>query len=123
MSKDVFRAAVLSIVLTLVVGPNASLLCAAWCAPKAATAGPCEHQDPASAASITTNDSCPDIDASSTALLREDTRRGSSAPWAQQAVLVARSLFAPSPSHSASTGESAQRSLLEARPLVLALRI
>lgn len=118
-----FRAAVLSIVLTLAVGPNASLLCAVWCHPDAAPAGPCEHPDPTSTPSITTNDGCPDIAASSTALVREDTRRGVSAPAAQQAVLVARFQFAPPPTHSASTGESAQRSPLEARPLVVALRI
>jgi len=123
VSKDVFRAAVLSIMLTLVAGPNASLLCALWCHPEAAPAGPCEHPDQTSTPSITANGSCPDIPTSSTALVREDLRRGVSAPAAQQAVLVARFQFAPPPSPSASAGESGQRTALEVRPLVLALRI
>jgi hypothetical protein len=122
VSIDVFRAAVLSIVLALVAGPNASLLCAVWCHPEAATAGPCEHPDPTSTPSIAGNDSCPDIAASSTALVREDVRREVSAP-AQHAVLVARFQFAPPPHHSASAREVANRSTLEARPLDLALRI
>jgi hypothetical protein len=122
VSIDVFRAAVLSIVLALVAGPNASLLCAVWCHPEAATAGPCEHPDPTSTPSIAGNDSCPDIAASSTALVREDVRREVSAP-AQHAVLVARFQFAPPPHHSASAREVANRSTLEAHPLVLALRI
>jgi hypothetical protein len=123
VSIDVFRAAVLSIVLTLVAGPNASLLCAVWCHPEAATAGPCEeHPDPTSTPSITGNDSCPDIVASSTAVVREDVRREVSAA-AQQAVLVARLQFAPPPRHSASARESGQRSTLDVRPLAVALRI
>ena len=120
VSIDVFRAAVLSIVLTLVAGPDASLLCAVWCHPEAATAGPCEHPDPTSTPSITANDSCPDIAASSTALVREDVRRGASA---QQAVLVARFQLARPPSNLASARDAGQRSPLEARPLVLPLRI
>jgi hypothetical protein len=119
----VFRAAVLSIVLTLVAGPNASLLCAVWCHPEAATAGPCEHPDLTSTPSIAGNDSCPDIAVSSTALVREDVRRVVSAPAARHAVPVAPFQFAPPPSQPASARESGQRSGLEARPLVLALRI
>ena len=118
-----FRAAVLSIVLTLAVGSTASLLCAVWCHPEAAAAGPCEHPNPTSTPSVTSNDSCPDIAAASTAFVREDVRRGVSAPDALQAVVVAPFQFTPPPSHPASVRESAQRSLLDARPLVLALRI
>ena len=118
-----FRAAVLSIVLTLAVGPNASLLCAIWCHPEAAAAGPCEHPNPTGTPSVTSNASCPDIAAASTAFVREDVRRGVSAPDALQAVVVAPFQFTPPPSYPTSVRESAQRSLLDARPLVLALRI
>jgi hypothetical protein len=123
VSIDVFRATVLSIVLTLVAGQNASLLCAVWCHPEAAAAGPCEHPDQTSTPSITQNGSCPDIPASSIALVREDVRRGVSAPAAQHAAPVVRFQFAHLPSHSASAGESGQRTAPEARPLVLPLRI
>lgn len=118
-----FRAAVLSIVLAVGAGPNASLLCPVWCHPDAATAGTCEHQDRTSTPRVTANDCCADIAAPSTALVREDVRRGAADPAAQQALLVARFQFAPPPSHPASARESGQRSPLETRPLVLALRI
>ena len=122
MSIDVFRAAVLSIVLMVVAGPHASLLCAVWCHP-AATAGPCEHRDPTTAPTVTANDSCADIVAASTAFVREDVRRGASAAQAHQAVDVAPFQFGPPPNHAVSVRESGQRAPLGARPLVLALRI
>jgi hypothetical protein len=39
------RAAVLSIVLTLVIGPNAGALCSVWCHPEQAATSSCPHQD------------------------------------------------------------------------------
>jgi hypothetical protein len=122
VSTEVFRAAVVSIVLTLVAGPNASLLCVVWCHPQAATAGPCEHPTPTSTPSITSNDSCPDVTVASTAVVREDLRRGVSAPD-PQAVDSAPFQFAPPPRVRASADEAARLVRLDARPLVLALRV
>jgi hypothetical protein len=42
-SINVFRAALVSVVLTLATGPNAGLLCTAWCVD--ATSTGCPHQD------------------------------------------------------------------------------
>lgn len=117
-----FRAAVFSIVLTLVAGPNASLLCAVWCHPQAATAGPCEHPTPTSAPSLRSNDSCPDVTAPSMAVAREDVRRGGSAPD-PHAVDAAPFQFASQPRVRSSVDEAARVFRFDARPLVLALRI
>lgn len=113
-----FRAAVFSIVLTLAVGPNASLLCAIWCHPDAAAAGPCEHPQTTSIPSVTTDDSCPAIAAGSTAFVREDMRRGVSTSHAQNAVVVPPFQFTPPPRHLVSTREAAQSPPIETRPLV-----
>jgi hypothetical protein len=122
-SIDVFRAAVLSIVLTLAVGPNASLLCAVWCHPDAASTGSCEHPDPTSTPSVNAKDGCPDIAAGTSALVREEMRRGVSASDGQHAVVVPPFQFVPPPTPPEFGREPGQHPPLEARPLVLALRI
>jgi len=121
VSIDVFRAAVLSIVLTLVAGPNSSLLCAVWCHPETATAGPCEHPDPMSTPSITSNDSCPDIPAVTTAFVREDVRRGVFSSEGQAPVPPFQ--FVAPPESSAFGRELRRHPPREARPLVVTLRI
>ena len=123
VSKNVFRAAVLSIVLTLMAGPNASLLCAVWCHPEAATAGSCEHPNPTSTPNVAAKDSCPDITAASTTFVREDVRRGVSSPQAHRAVAVASFQLAPPATQATPNRHAAPAAALEARPLVLALRI
>ena len=121
-SIDVFRAAVLSIVLTLAVGPNASLLCAVWCHPDAAT-GSCEHRDQTIIPSVNAKDGCPDIAPGASALVREEVRRGVSASDSQYAAVVAPSQFVPPPTPPEFGREPGQHLPLEARPLILALRI
>ena len=116
-----FRAAVFSIVLTLVAGPNASLLCAVWCHLQTANAGSCEHPTPTDTPSLTSNDSCPDVTAVSTAVVRDDVRRGASAPD-PQAVRVAFQ-FAPQPRVRSSVDEAARVFRLDGGPLGRALRI
>lgn len=123
MSIGVFRTAVLSIVLTFVAGPNASLLCAVWCHPEPAAAGPCEHRDPTGTPSVTTNHGCPEIAAGTAALVREEVRRGVSTSDGQHAVVVPPFHFVPPPTPPEFGPEPGQHPPLEARPLVLALRI
>lgn len=118
-----FRVAVLSIVMTLAAGPGASLLCVLWCHPQAAAAEPCGHRGTTSAPGVTTNDGCPDISAGSTAFVREDLLRGVFTPQAQHAVVVPPFQFTPPSRHAALSRTTTQSRQLEARPLVLALRI
>ena len=119
-STHVFRAAVVSIVLTLAVGQNAALLCSVWCHPPEAATGVCEHP-PVTSPSVTGNDSCTVRAAEATALVREDVRRGAT-PDAQHGVVVAWFQFGPPPAHSTS-GRQLRQTPLRASPLILALRI
>lgn len=70
-----FRAVVLSIVLTLVAGSPAWLACGSWCQ-SGANAGGCEHTEPPGRAAA---DNCPDMTSTATASVPEDARRGSPA--------------------------------------------
>ena len=113
-----FRPALLSIVLTLAVGPNASLLCEAWCH-DAAPAG-CAHQESMTSSSASSPDNC---QSDLVAAVREDARRAAAAPGAQHVVVVPRFRLAPSPAGVLPGFESGRQRLLEERPLVIALRI
>ena len=123
VSIDVFRAALVSIVLTLTLGQNAALLCVVWCHPQHGVNGACEQQVPTTSPSVTANESCARVAAAPTAFVREDGRRVASVSHAQQGIVVAPFQFVAPPSFSAHGLEHAQSTALEARPLVLALRI
>lgn len=117
----VFRAALFSIVLTLAVGQNASLLCKVWC-PDTTSAG-CPHQDSTTSPIVSAHDNCR-IDVGGTvAFVREDARRTAAAPDAQNSLTVPRFLLALSHIDLGLGFESGRRLLLEERPLVIALRI
>jgi hypothetical protein len=118
----VLRAFVFSIVLTLAVGQDASLLCAVWCHPAAGPTGACEHQEPGTSPSVAGTDDCPEVAAPPTAFVREDVRREGPAPDTLYAVVVPPFQFAP-PSRSAFGSDLGHGPPLETRPLVLALRI
>ena len=90
----VFRAAVLSIVLTLAVGQNATLLCRAWCDLHAAAASGCHHEASASSAIVAGRNSCDDAVLGAGAFLREEGGRVVAAPIAVHATFVPRHLLA-----------------------------
>ena len=123
----VFRAALFSIVLTLAVGQNASLLCKVWC--HDATSAGCPHLDSttfldsATSPSVSADDNCGSAFVGATAFVREDARRTAAAPDGHDALVVPRFRLAPSPSDLRSSFESGQRRPLEERPLVITLRI
>jgi hypothetical protein len=120
----VFRAALFSIVLTLAVGQNAGLLCTVWCVPHDATSALCPHQDPMTSPTVRGDDNCSDpVTLGTVAFVREDGRRTAPGPDLQNALVVLRFRFV-APSIDPRPGyESARRSLLEERPLTIALRI
>ena len=117
----VFRAALFSIVLTLAVGQNASLLCKVWC-PDTTSAG-CPHQDSTTSPSVSAPDNCRSDVGGAVTFVREDARRSAAAPDAQNALTVLRFLLALSHIDLSFGFESGRRLLLEERPLVIALRI
>jgi hypothetical protein len=119
----VFRAAVVSIVLTLAVGQDTALVCSVWCHPPEAAPGVCEHQHQLTPLSVTGNDSCTQLAAGATVFVREDVRRGASAPDAKHGVVVAGFQFVPPPAHSMSGIKLRQETPLRASPFILALRI
>ena len=121
--RSVFRATVLSIVLTLVAGPNASVLCKAWCDPAAAAAAGCHHTDSSPSATLTGADDCGQAVPNGGAVVQERARRGAPSSDPQQAVMVARHVRSIS-SSDAHPGDAPRFTWpLTPRPLVTALRI
>ena len=116
-----FRAAVVSIVLALATGPNASLLCSTWCH-QAATAG-CEHGDTTGAQTIAANDICPMTVGTSSAYVREDVRRGTSTSQAQHVKNVIPFESGRPPIEAVSVAHAGPCPPLAAQPVVLPLRI
>jgi hypothetical protein len=118
----VFRAALLSIVLTLAAGQNVALFCSVWCHSGEGMAGACEREMQTTAPGIVAVDDCT-FNGNPMVFVREDARRGTSVPDAESAVAVARFACAPPAAGTRSAYEPNGRPLLELRPLVLALRI
>lgn len=119
----VFRAVVLSIVLTLAVGPNATLLCGTLCDPPAAAASACHDEDPATSPSVGGDDSCDHVVLNAAAFLREDVRRGVFAPDAGHAILVPCYQLAHSTTDARPGQEPGPEWSLDQRPVSTALRI
>jgi hypothetical protein len=116
----VFRGALFSIVLTLAVGPNASLLCKVWCSDT--TSAGCRHQDSTTSASVSAHGNCRTDVGGAVAFVREDARRAAAAPDAQNTLAVPRFLWVLSHT-DLGFGLESGRLLLEERPLLIALRI
>ena len=117
-----FRAALLSIVLTLAAGQDAALLCGVWCYSGGGMAGACERRTETTSPGIFANDDCT-VSGNAIVFVREEARRSTSAPTVHSGVLVPQFAFTPPASGRHSGYEAAGRQPLESRPLVLALRI
>ena len=118
-----FRAALLSIVLSLAAGQNAVILvCRTWCDAHAATASECHHENSFTTPSVAGGD-CRDMVAADTAVLREDTRRDVSSVDASQAIALARYQLVQLTSDAPSGQEPRREWSLEERPLSTALRL
>ena len=117
------RAAALSIVLALAAGPNASLLCKAWCGSQTAAASECHDHDGDSAApSVEGGDRC-DTMPGAAPFLREGERRDVPAPDAEWTIPVPRFQLPDSPAGARPGQEPGRDWPLEKRPLATALRI
>jgi hypothetical protein len=120
--RSVFRATVLSIVLILLAGPNASVVCKALCDPAAAAATACHHTDGTPSATLNGTDDCGKAVPNS-AVVKEDARRGAPSSDAQQAVMVPRHHRATFSSEAHPGDNPGWTWSLARRPLVSALRI
>ena len=116
-----FRAAAVSIVLTLAVGQNVSLLCRTWCDRQAAAAT-CLHQGPATLPRVASDDHCVGVVSNAT-FLKEDVRRSASSTDTQRAVLLPRFGLAAVTTGAISGRETAYLRLPQDRLLRIALRI
>lgn len=77
-----FRAFVFLTVLTLAAGPDASVLCQAWCGTQAAT-NECRHESPKQSPILTAGDCCVDVEAGVPATVARDLLTKMSSPnWA-----------------------------------------
>ena len=90
--RRMFRAAVFSIVLTLVAGQSAALLCDLSCDPGAATE--CLHHDAITSARVAVNSNCTVV-ISSAAFVREDARRPVPHLIADTSIAIPDYLFSP----------------------------
>lgn len=117
---DVFRAAVLSIVLTIATGQEAALICRAWCHPIGRAAAGCAHQDQTTRPGMTSHKDCRDAELGAIAFVREDPRRGATA-LVQGPVIIPPFALASSPDPRSSGAFLAP--LTEAHTLPLVLRI
>ena len=117
----VLRAILISIVLTLAVGPNATLLCRTWCGPQTVASGGCHH-DRATAPIISGDDSCDTVLLSAT-LLREGERRGVPSLDGGHAIPVFLSEVARSATDARRGHQPGREWSLDRRPLATILRI
>lgn len=118
-----FRAFVLSIVLTLAIGSNAALLCSEWCDTHAAVASGCRHEDHGAAPTMTGDNRCESVVVGGAAFLREDLRRGVSSPHGDHAVAVSRYQLTHSTAGDHRNNNTARDWSLETRPVPTALRL
>ena len=119
----VFRVALLSIVFSLAVGQNVSVLCRTWCDEGVTAASECHHKNSPTRPTVAGDENCDSVLMAATAVLRGDERREVSVQNAQLSVPVLRPQLAhltvgPRPAYQAGRERS-----LERRPLSTALRI
>ena len=118
-----FRAALLSIVLSLAVGQNVALVCRAWCNAHMADASGCHHEDSPTTASVAGDESCDNVAVAATAVLREDVRRDVSSPDTNHAIRVPRYQLALLTIDVHTAPDTWREWSLKKRPLSTALRI
>jgi hypothetical protein len=119
-SINVFRAALVSVVLTLAIGQNAGLVCKLWC--HDATSTECPHQDSASP-SVRADGNCTTVAVAAVTFVPEDGQRTASSPDAQTAGGALRFQFLAPPPDPLRGDESGRLLLLEQRPPAIPLRI
>lgn len=118
-----FRATLLSIVLTLATGANSTLYCALWCHSIEGVAGGCEHQtEPGTAPILAAASDC-SLTGTTTLFVGEDGPRNTSASRIQGTVAIATFIVTPSAPSRLSPRETDSPPALAFRPPVLALRI
>ena len=122
-SRNLFRAALFSIVLTLASGADTSLYCALWCHSVEGMAGGCEHYGKMMTAPRLVSVSDCSGTSNPAVFVGEATPRSRSAPHFQSAVVPPPLLLTPFAALGLSRREVWRPPPLDFRPTVLALRI
>lgn len=91
----VFRATILSIVLTFAAGPSVSPLCRAWCDAQAAAETGCHHRNDGSSTSVSGGDACQDGVLRVAALLKENLLPRVSSDHVGVAIVARLQMMAP----------------------------
>jgi len=119
----VFRAAVLSIVLTLAVGPGAALQCGPGCGAHPAAKDECHQEDHSGSPSVGGDDTCDHLVLGAVAVLREHVRRAESSPDVDHAMPVPRYQLVHSTIDVSPRHEPGRECSLDKRPLSIVLRV
>jgi hypothetical protein len=119
----VFRATLLSIVLTLAVEPNADLLCQSWCHPQTTDANECHHKNSTNSSAVAGDTNCDHVILTVGTFLRGEIRSDGPSPTLGHAVVVRPHQFAPLTTHTRPGQEPGREWWLETRPLSTVLRI
>ena len=87
-----FRSLVVFIALAVAAAPLTDLVCRSWCAPQAAAAAGCHHEDTSNPASLAGDDHCDHVVVSGAAISHDNGRDGCN-PHANAGVIVVRHLL------------------------------
>ena len=117
-----FRAVVLSIALTLAIGPSTTLLCSIWCHPQGAMTSTCPHQKATKLRRVNGQDSCRTAADAATAFVREEAK-SESLTGGQQAVVIRPFRFDPQTTYTGRTQDPCTSRGVQSPPLLIALRI
>ncbi|WP_291990262.1 hypothetical protein [Luteitalea sp.] len=117
------RASILSIVLTLAIGPNADIVCQALCAPQADLTKPCDHDGTSPLQIAAGDDCCEGLLAGGASAQFTALRRDSSLPSGDVAIPVLGGALVRSATTHRLGYEPGRRQSLAHRPLPTILRI
>ncbi|MEY4636558.1 MAG: hypothetical protein RJA55_2356 [Acidobacteriota bacterium] len=117
------RAFILSIVLTLAIGPDAAILCEALCAGKADVVQPCDHDGPDLPQIAAGGDCCDHMAAGAAPSQFPAMRRGTSLPDGNIAMPVLRDTLVRGQTAESLGYEPGRRPSLVHQPLLTILRI
>jgi len=118
-----FRATLLSIVVSLVVGQDLSLLCRTWCDANAVTASECHHKSAIAIPNVAATKDCDNDVSAATAALKEDMRTRMAPRHAHEAIPPARYQLVVLISDATSGREPWRALAFKSHPLSTGLRI
>jgi hypothetical protein len=117
-----FRASVLSIVMALAIGPDAAMICHAWCVGERQAAVPC-HQGSGGSLVVAADVCCDEGVRAAAAVLVGDTKPRASAPNGDPALQALQSQISNLASVIRPDRKIGRQGSIDNRPLATALRI